>query len=45
MYFVSFFSFCRNKYNWPEETDVAGDIVTGQWGHNNFQRNWYANSV
>ena len=41
MYFLSFFSFCKDKYNWPEETDVAGDIVTGQWGHNNYQRNWY----
>ena len=29
MYFLSFY---RNKYNWPEEIDVAGDIVAGQ-GH------------
>ena len=36
-----FFSFCRDKYNWAEEIDVAGDIVAGQWGHN-YQRNWYA---
>ena len=26
--FSSFF--CRDKYNWPEEIDVAGDIVVGQ---------------
>ena len=36
---VYFLSFCRNTYNWPEEIDVAGDIVAGQWGHN-YQRNW-----
>ena len=28
VYFLSFF---RNKYNWPEEIDVVGDIVAGQW--------------
>ena len=39
--FLSFF-FCRDKYNWREERDVAGDVVVGQWG-NNYQRNWYVN--
>ena len=41
--FFSFF-FCRDKYNWAEEIDVAGDIVVGQWVHN-YQRNWYVNSL
>ena len=44
-YIFVLFSFCRDKYNWPEEIDVVGDIVAGQWGHNNYQRNWYANSL
>ena len=43
IYFLSFF-FCRGKYNWAEEIGVAGDIVVGQWG-NNYQRNWYVNSL
>ena len=36
--------FCRDKYNWAEEIDVAGDIVAVQW-ENNYQRNWYVNSL
>ena len=31
-------SFCRDKYNWPEEIDVAGDIVAERC-RRNYQRN------
>ena len=31
---VYFLSLCRNKYNWPEEIDIVGDIVAVQWRHN-----------
>ena len=24
---IFFLSFCRDKYNWPEEIDVVGDIL------------------
>ena len=43
-FIVFLFFFCRDKYNWAEEIDVAGDIVVGQW-ENNYQRNWYVNSM
>ena len=44
IFFLFFLSAGINTIG-PEETDVAGDIVTGKWGHNNYQRSWYANAV
>ena len=43
-YIFFLFSSAGKKYNWAEEIDVAEDIVIGQWG-NNYQRNWYVNSL